>query len=110
MCTINQTSVSQYQTLNHQTKTQERNGRQTGEIQRQNHQQVSQDTVARVGCEGLRFLRHLTVDACPALITLAGELLLHVQDIKVVLVAADMEARTTDALVELDVEESWVEM
>lgn len=56
------------------------------------------------------YLGHLTVDARPALVTLTGELLLHVQDIVVVEVAADVETRPTDALVEADVEEARVEV
>lgn len=79
-------------------------------MQRQHNQQISQNTVPRVGGDGLRFLRHLAVDAGPALVTLAGELLLHIQDVDVVQVAADVEARSTDTSVELDVEETRVEV
>lgn len=63
-----------------------------------------------MGRDRLCYLRNFTVDSCPALVTLTGELLLHVQDIVVVEVAADVEAWSTDAVVEADVEEARVEV
>lgn len=63
-----------------------------------------------MGRDWLCYLGHLTVDARPALVTLTGELVLHVQDVVVVEVAADVEAWSSDAVVEADVEEARVEV
>lgn len=64
-----------------------------------------------LGDGGLRqSLGHLTVNTCPTLITLAGELVLHVQDVVVVEVTADMEARTFGCRIEVNMEEAWVQV
>lgn len=55
-------------------------------------------------------LGHLTVNTCPTLVALAGELVPHVQDVVVVQVAADMEAGAPGCGVAVNVEEAWVEV
>lgn len=57
-----------------------------------------------------RSLGHLAVNTRPALIALAGELLLHVQDVVVVEVPADVEAGAPGCRVEVDVEEARVQV
>ena len=59
---------------------------------------------------GVWSLGHLTVNTCPALVALAGELVLHVQDVVVVEVSADVEARASGCWVSVDVEETWVQV
>lgn len=55
-------------------------------------------------------LGHLAVDTCPALVALTGELVLHVQDVVVVEVAADVEAGAPGRWVAVDVEEARVQV
>lgn len=55
-------------------------------------------------------LGHLTVNACPALVALAGELVLHVQDVVVVEVTADMETKAHGCRAAMDAEEAWVQV
>ena len=57
-----------------------------------------------------RSLGHLAVNARPALVALAGELLLHVQDVVVVEVAADVETGAAGRRVAVDVEEARVQV
>lgn len=58
--------------------------------------------------DGGRSLRHLTVNPRPALVALAGELVLHVEDIVVVEVSADVKKRASGRRVSTDVEETWI--
>lgn len=53
---------------------------------------------------------HLAVDARPALVALAGEFVLHVQDVMVVEVAADMKIGAPGRWVAVDVEEAGVQV
>lgn len=57
-----------------------------------------------------RGLWHLAVNTSPALVALAGELVLHVQDVVVVEVTADVEARARWRGVASDGEESRVQV
>lgn len=57
-----------------------------------------------------RSLGHLTVNASPALVALAGELVLHVQDVVVVEVPADLEAGASGRRVAVDVEVARVQV
>lgn len=86
----------------------------------QEEQDISQQAVlsgVRQRDSGLRWgrrrgwsLGHLAVNTCPALVALAGELVLHVQDVVVVEVAADVEAGAPGRRVAVDVEEAWVQV
>lgn len=56
-------------------------------------------------------LGDLTVNSCPALVALAGELVLHVQDVMVVEVTTDTEAGASPGhRVTVDLKEAWVEV
>lgn len=55
-------------------------------------------------------LGHLTVNTCPTLVTLAGELVLHVKDVKVVEVTADMEVGSPGCWVAVDVKEARIQV
>lgn len=57
-----------------------------------------------------RGLGHLAVNARPTLVALAGELVLHVQDVVVVEVAADVEAGPPRGRVPVDVEVARVQV
>lgn len=63
----------------------------------------------RMGGAG-RGLGHLAVNARPTLVALAGELVLHVQDVVVVEVAADVEAGAPRGRVPVDVEVARVQV
>lgn len=111
----------QYQTPDNQTESQEHDDAQTREMERQEEQDISQQAVLsgvrqrngrlRRGrrCRG-RGLGHLAVNTCPALVALAGELVLHVQDVVVVEVTANVEAGAPGRRVAVDVEEAWVQV
>lgn len=110
----------QNETLDDETKSEEHDDAQAGEVERQEEQDVSQQT----GLSGVRQgdggperrrvtgrrLGHLAVHACPALVALAGELLPHVQDVMVVEVPADVEAGAPARRVQADVEEARVQV
>lgn len=99
----------QYEALDGQTEAQTHDDGQAGGVHRQEDQQLSHKAVW-----GARLQRcclgHLAVDPCPALVALTGELVLHVQNVVVVEVAADMEAWPPRPGVAVDVEEARVEM
>lgn len=57
-----------------------------------------------------RNLGHLAVNAGPTLVALAGELVLHVQDVVVVEVTTDVEVGAPGRQVAVDVEEAWVQV
>lgn len=59
---------------------------------------------------GRQSLGHLAVNTCPALVTLTGELVLHIQDVVVVEVTADVEAGALGCRVTADVEEARVQV
>ena len=107
----------QNQTLDNKTQSQEHDDTQTGEVQGQDHQDVSEQTVVPGVGHVLhrrrrkrRRLGHLTVNPRPALVALAGELVFHVQDVVVVQMATDVEARASQARVAADAEEPGVEV
>ncbi|TNN52128.1 hypothetical protein EYF80_037667 [Liparis tanakae] len=87
-------SVSrQHQTLDNQAESQQHDDTETAG--RQQHRELSQQAVLRGPRrrrKRRRSLWHLAVDARPALVALAGELVLHVQDVVAVEVASDVEA------------------
>lgn len=111
----------EYKTLDNQTESQEHDDTQAGEMEGQEEQDVSQQAGlpgGRQGDGGLKWWRrrtgwslgHLAVNTCPALVALAGELLLHVQDVVVVEVTADVEAGAPGRRVAVDVKETRVQV
>lgn len=57
-----------------------------------------------------RCLWHLAVHTSPTLVALAGKLVLHVQDVVVVQVPADMEAAARGCQVTVDLKVAWVQV
>lgn len=113
----------QNQTPDNQTESQEHDDAQTGEMEGKEQQDISQQAVlpgvrwrdgrlrrGRRRRKGGQYLGNLAVNTCPALIALAGELMLHVQDVVVVEVAADVEAGASGSRVAVDVEEARVQV
>lgn len=76
----------------------------------QHEQQLSQETLLWSGSQWVDKLGHFTVDARPALVTLAGEFVLHAQYIVVVEVSAHMEAWATGSSVEVNVKGAGVQV
>ncbi|KAL7858139.1 hypothetical protein AOLI_G00182410 [Acnodon oligacanthus] len=79
-------------------------------MKRQHEQQFCQKIVLCAGRQRVCQLWHLAVDTRPALVTLAGELMLHVQNVVVVEVSTHVEAWSAGSSVELNVKEEWVQM
>lgn len=114
----------QNQTLDDQTESQKHDDAQTGEMEGEEEQDISQQAVVPgvgqrdgglMGWQRRRRRRrgnlgYLTVHTCPALVALTGELVLHVQDVVVVEVAAHVEVRAAWRRVAVDVEEPRVQV
>lgn len=111
----------QDQTLQDQTESQEHDNAKTGEMKRNEEQNLCQQAVSPRGkrwgrkercwwTRRGRDLGDLTVNSGPALVALAGELVLHVQDIVVVEVTYDMETGAPAFRVVANVKKARVEV
>lgn len=114
------TCCLQNQALDDQAEAQKHDDAQAGEMEGEEEEEVSQQTVVSGVRQGGRrqlrrggrgwSLRYLTVNPGPSQVALARELVFHVQDVVVVEVTADMETGASRGRVSVDVEEAWVQM